>query len=111
MSDNEMNAGRFCGIDHGAAVRDRDRERLLDKHVLSGRCRRADMRCMKLMGCCDVDRFDLGVGTELLDSSVNARAKILGKFVARFAPRIGGCEELDAWIEAEGRKHDGEGPA
>ena len=106
-----MNAGRGRGIDHGAAFGDGHGKRLLNKHVLSvGGCG-ADVRGMKLMRGRDVDRLDLGVGTKFFDRAVGARAKILGEFFARFAPRIGGRDELDARVETEGRQHDGEGPA
>ena len=101
----------LCGRrDHGLAVREGDRHRLLDQHMLAVRGRQGDVLRVELMRRRHIDRVDAGVGAQLLDRLIGAAAEIRRE--PRRAPPARGSaarRERDARVGHEGRQHEREG--
>ena len=67
------------GRDHGGAIVEGQRHRLLDQHMLAVARREDRVARVKLMRRRDVDDLDIGIGAELLDRVVGPAAKVLAQ--------------------------------
>ena len=70
VPDDELHARLARRRDHRAAFVERDRDRLLDQHMLAVRGRGGDMPGMNLVRRGDIDRLDVRIGAQLLDRVV-----------------------------------------
>ena len=109
VANDQMNAGPFHGIDHGAAFCERHRQGLLDQHMLAGGRRHANVGGVELMRGRHIDRFDLVRRHKVLPPTHRrARLEICRKSFACFGARVGCRDQRDALVLFKGRQHDGE---
>ena len=85
-------------IDHGGAILERERHRLLDQHVLAVLRGENRVARVMLMRRRDIDDLDRRIGAKVFDRFVGPGRKILRKAAARLGARVGRGDQLDARI-------------
>jgi hypothetical protein len=102
-------AGSLRGRDHALAFRERNRDRLFNKHMFTGHSRRLNMFGMHLVRCCDVNDVDGLIRTQLIDGRVGRPTEFAHEARACIRVWISGCDETNASIGHERRQHEHEG--
>ena len=111
MPDDERDAGGARRVDHAEAFRDRQRHGLFAEDMPASRRRGAHVLDVILMWRRDVDDLDARIGAHILNAFVGPAGEILLEPRARFRPRIGAGDDLDALVHDERRHHERKGAA
>jgi hypothetical protein len=109
--DDQVPAAPGGGLDHPRSVRHRDRQRLVDQHVLSGVQGLDRVIGMHLVGRGDIDRLDLRIAHHVRDIGEPAPAELRLESGPAFRARCGRSHQPDAGIGAEARQRQDEGTA
>ncbi len=111
VPDDEAGPGACRGGDHPVAILERERERLLDEHML------AMLECedrligMEPMRRADIDRLDLGIGAQRLEVGEGLGAEVAGEALARARQGIGRGMKRELRMDARRPDHHRAGEA
>ena len=92
MADDEMHLGALDRRDDAVAVREGERDRLFQDHVLATLGRHDGVLGVELVRRRDVDRLDGRVLAQRAGVRVGARVEVAAERLARARLRIGGGE-------------------